>query len=90
MNLHFESTHPFIKFKNTYPQLTYSEFSQYYGTSVIKIPDLDYQKDLREIFNFTYQVNFIGARNTIITSDFVEYCGLLGKRLDNKTLIFIF
>lgn len=83
--VHFESTHPFIKFKNTYPQLTYSEFSQYYGSSVIKIPDLDYQKDLREIFNFTYQVNFIGARNTIITSDFVEHCGLLGERLDNKT-----
>lgn len=74
----------YYDFASKYPMLTETDYNLMYNQSLIKINQLNYQKDLREIFNFTYQLHFSGARDTIVTSEFVEYSGLLGKRLEDK------
>ncbi len=69
-----------------FPEILFEDFSTFYNQSIIKIPELIYEKDLREIFNFTYQLHFKNYGDTVITDEFVKYCGLLGKREGNLYL----
>lgn len=85
VEMHNQNIVHYYDFASKYPTLSENDFNTFYNQSIIKIPELMYEKDLREIFNFTYQLHFKGARDTIVTSEFVEYCGLLGKRLEDKT-----
>jgi hypothetical protein len=73
-------------FASMYPELSYLDYVTYYNASSVKVPILFYDKDLREVFNFTYQLHFRNTSNTIITDEFVKYCGLLGTRLTNNAL----
>lgn len=77
------------EFADSYPDLSSGDFATYYGTSAIKVADLDYLKDGREIANLTVQLEFIGRNTSIVYAEMGDTCGYLPRKSFSDLLVVV-